>query len=44
MFQISNFTGNDDVRVLDSKGPFMTIEYIRGSKCCTKQCSYGIFL
>ena len=29
MFQISNFTGNDDVRVLDSKGPFMTIEYIR---------------
>ena len=29
MFQISNFTGNDDVRVLDSKRPFMTIEYIR---------------
>lgn len=29
MFQISNFTGNDDVRVLDSNGPFMTIEYIR---------------
>lgn len=29
MFQISNFTGNDDVRVLDSKGPFTTIEYIR---------------
>lgn len=29
MFQVSNFTGNDDVRVLDSMGPFTTIEYIR---------------
>lgn len=29
MFQVSNFTGNDDVRMLDSKGPFTTIEYIR---------------
>lgn len=29
MFQISNFIENGDVRVLDSKGPFTTIEYIR---------------
>lgn len=29
MFQVSNFTGNDDVRVLDSMGAFTTIEYIR---------------
>lgn len=29
MFQVSNFTGNDDVRVLDNMGPFTTIEYIR---------------
>ena len=29
MFQVSNFTGNDDIRVLENKGPFTTIEYIR---------------
>ena len=44
MFQISNFTGNDDVRVLDSKGPFMTIEYIRDLSVVPNRCSYGIFL
>lgn len=29
MFKISNFTDNDDVRVLDSAGPFTVIEYMR---------------
>lgn len=29
MFQVSNFTGNDDVRVLGNMGPFTTIEYIK---------------
>ena len=29
MFQIKNFTDNDDVRVLDRKGPFQIIEYTR---------------
>lgn len=29
MFQISNFTNNDDIRVLDSVGPFTVIEYLR---------------
>lgn len=29
MFQISNFTNNDDIRVLDSAGPFAVIEYLR---------------
>mgnify|MGYP002547002434 CR=1 FL=1 len=29
MFQIKNFTDNDDVRTLDSKGPFTVIEYQR---------------
>lgn len=28
MFQISNFTNNDDIRVLDSAGPFTVIEYL----------------
>ena len=29
MFQIKNFTDNDDARTLDSKGPFTVIEYQR---------------
>lgn len=29
MFQISNFTNNDDIRVLSSLGPFTVIEYLR---------------
>lgn len=29
MFQISNFTNNDDIRVISSLGPFTVIEYIR---------------
>ncbi len=29
MYQISNFTDNDDVRILDSLGPFTVIEYQR---------------
>lgn len=29
MYQISNFTDNDDVKVLDSLGPFTVIEYQR---------------
>lgn len=29
MFQISNFTNNDDIRILDSAGPFTVIEYLR---------------
>lgn len=29
MFQISIFTNNDDIRVLDSAGPFTVIEYLR---------------
>lgn len=29
MFQIKNFTDNDDVRILDSKGAFTAVEYLR---------------
>ena len=29
MYQISNFTDNDDIRILDSLGPFTVIEYQR---------------
>ena len=29
MYQINNFTNNDDVRILDNRGPFSVVEYIR---------------
>ena len=29
MYQISNFTNNDDIRTLDQLGPFQVIEYQR---------------
>ena len=29
MFQIQNFTNNDDVKTLESKGPFTVVEYQR---------------
>lgn len=29
MFQLKNFTDNDDVRIIESLGPFITIEYLR---------------
>lgn len=29
MFQISNFIDNDDIRIIDEKGPFKVIEYLR---------------
>ncbi len=29
MFKVKNFFNNDDVRILDNKGPFTVIEYIR---------------
>ena len=29
MYQISNFTDNDDVKVIDSLGPFSVVEYQR---------------
>lgn len=29
MFEIRNFTGNDDIRTVDEKGPFRVIEYLR---------------
>ena len=29
MFQIENFTNNDDIRTLAKLGPFTVIEYIR---------------
>ena len=29
MFAIKNFTDNDDVRILDEKGPFSIVEYVR---------------
>ncbi|HIX29963.1 MAG TPA: AIM24 family protein [Candidatus Blautia stercoravium] len=29
MFHISNFTNNDDIRILDTAGPFTVIEYLR---------------
>ena len=29
MYQVRNFTDNDDVRVLDQKGPFSVLEYQR---------------
>ena len=29
MFQIKNFTDNDDIRILDSKGAFTAVEYLR---------------
>ena len=29
MFQVKNFTDNDDVKILDQKGAFTVIEYQR---------------
>lgn len=29
MYQIKNFTDNDDIRILDANGPFTVIEYLR---------------
>ena len=29
MYQIKNFTDNDDIRILDQRGPFTIIEYLR---------------
>ena len=29
MYRISNFTNNDDIKVLNSLGPFTVIEYQR---------------
>ncbi len=29
MYRISNFTNNDDIRILSSLGPFTVIEYQR---------------
>lgn len=29
MYRIKNFTKNDDVRILDTLGPFTVIEYLR---------------
>ena len=29
MFQINNFTNNDDVRIVDAKGAFQIVEYKR---------------
>lgn len=29
MYQIKNFTDNDDIRVVEEKGPFKVVEYIR---------------
>ena len=29
MFQIRNFTDNDDVRILESRGAFTVVEYLR---------------
>ena len=29
MYQIKNFTNNDDIRILDANGPFTVIEYLR---------------
>lgn len=30
MYNINNFTGNDDIRILNQLGPFAVIEYVRG--------------
>lgn len=29
MYRISNFTDNDDIRILDQKGPFTVVEYLK---------------
>ena len=29
MYQIKNFTDNDDIRIVDANGPFTVIEYLR---------------
>lgn len=29
MFQIKNFTDNDDVRILEKRGAFTVVEYLR---------------
>ena len=29
MFQIKNFTDNDDIRILENRGAFTTVEYLR---------------
>ena len=29
MYKINNFTNNDDIKILDSKGAFTVVEYLR---------------
>ena len=29
MYQIQNFTNNDDIKILNQLGPFMVVEYQR---------------
>ena len=29
MYKVSNFTDNDDVRIIDGLGPFSVVEYLR---------------
>lgn len=43
MFRIKNFTENDDVRILDSKGAFTVIEYLRDLSILPEQAQAAYF-
>jgi uncharacterized protein (AIM24 family) len=43
-FNISNFTDNDDVRILDEKGMFKVIEYIRDLSCTPSEAQLKYFM
>ncbi len=42
MYKISNFSDNDDVKIIDKSGPFEVIEYRERLKCHARRCSVGI--
>ena len=44
MYRISNFTDNDDIRVLDTLGPFSVIEYLRDFERDARQRPERLFL
>ena len=42
MYKISNFSDNDDVKIIDKSGPFEVIEYQRELKCHARRCPVSI--
>lgn len=43
MFDIINFLENDDIRILDQKGPFTVIEYLRDLSLTPREAQQGYF-